>query len=125
MISAYAPLRAANGTVVGIVGVDMASDLAIEKQSFIGNTIYIIMAIGILVAAIFIFLFSKTIIKDIRKLNNVAEEISMGNMNVPMDVERNDEIGELAESFGRMAASLKIMMMDDAVSSGREEKSDE
>jgi HAMP domain-containing protein len=33
-----------------------------------------------------------------------------------MDVERKDEIGELAESFGRMVASLKIMMMTDNTS---------
>lgn len=110
LLSGYAPIRDTTGTVVGIVGVDMASDLVMEKQAFIGKTIYIIMAVAILIAASFIFVFSKTIIKDIRKLNRIAGDISMGNMNVRMDVERKDEIGELAESFGRMVASLKIMM---------------
>ena len=69
------------------------------------------MAFGILLAGLFILIFSKTIIKDIHKLNHIANDISMGNMDVDMDVTRKDEIGELAESFGRMVASLKIMMM--------------
>jgi HAMP domain-containing protein len=113
VLSGYAPIRDTKANVVGMVGVDMASDLVIEKQNFIGKIIYFIVAVSILIAACFIFFFSKTIIKDIRKLNNIANDISMGNMAVTMDVERKDEIGELAESFGRMAASLKIMMMPD------------
>jgi HAMP domain-containing protein len=116
LLSGYAPIQDTKGKVVGIVGVDMTSDLVIAKQNFIGKTIYIIIAISILLAASFIFFFSKTIIKDIRKLNNIANDISMGNISVSMDVERKDEIGELAESFGRMVASLKIMMMTDSTS---------
>lgn len=112
LLSGYAPLYDSTGKVVGIVGVDMASDLVIAKQNFIGRTVYIIIAISILIAACVIFVFSKTIIKDVRKLNKIANDISMGNMSVSMDIKRKDEIGDLAESFGRMVASLKIMMMD-------------
>ena len=89
----------------------MASDRVIEKQEFIGTTIYYVMAVAIVLAGFFILLFSKTIIKDIHELNRVANAISMGDMDVDMDVRRKDEIGALAESFGRMVASLKIMMM--------------
>jgi HAMP domain-containing protein len=110
------PIRDTRGSVAGIIGVDMSSDLVIAKQNFIGKTIYGIIIISILLAASFIFFFSKTIIKDIRKLNNIANDISMGNMSISMDVDRKDEIGELAESFGRMVASLKIMMMNDNTS---------
>lgn len=110
-LSGYAPLRGVGGSVVGLVGVDMASDLVLEKQAFIGRTIYLIMAVGVLVAGLFILLFSQTIIKDIHKLNRAATQISMGDMDAQVDVVRRDEIGELADSFGRMAASLKIMMM--------------
>ena len=112
LLSGYAPIKDSQGDVIGIVGVDMTSDRVIEKQNFIGNTIYVIMGVGVLLAALFILLFSKTIIRDVKRLIAVAEEISMGNTNVVMNVSRKDEIGGLAESFGRMVASLKIMMMD-------------
>lgn len=110
-LSGYAPITNSQGTIIGIVGVDMTKTLVIEKQNFIGNTIYIVMVAGILLAGLFILLFSKTIIRDIHKLNNAANAISLGDTDVHVDVERKDEIGELAESFGRMVASLKIMMM--------------
>jgi HAMP domain-containing protein len=75
----------------------------------------------VLVAGLFVLIFSRTIIRDIRSLNRIATEISMGNKNVQMNVERTDEIGELAESFGRMVASLKIMMPDTDGAPGGEE----
>ena len=52
-------------------------------------------------------------IRDIRSLNDSAARISCGDMDVFVTVERKDEIGELADSFSRMVASLKIMMMND------------
>jgi HAMP domain-containing protein len=71
------------------------------------------MGFAILIAGVIIGLFSLTIIRDIKKLNKVAEKISMGDTDVSVDVHRKDEIGELATSFGRMVASLKIMMAVD------------
>jgi len=110
-LSGYAPFKDTAGHVVGIVGVDMAKTLVAEKQAFIGNTIYLVMLGGVLIAGVFILVFSKTIIKDVRQPNLVATQISMGDMDVHVEVERKDEIGELGESFGRMVASLKVMMM--------------
>ena len=51
-------------------------------------------------------------IRDLKKLNISAEEISKGNTNVTVEVNRKDEIGHLAESFSRMVASLKFMMSE-------------
>ena len=113
LLSGYSPLKNSKGDVIGLLGVDMSSNLVLQKQKFLGSTIYVIMGLGILMAGLFILLFSKTIIKDIKKLNRIATEISSGDMNVNMDVDRKDEIGELANSFGRMVASLKIMMSDE------------
>jgi len=112
LLSGYAPLRNTKGEYIGMVGVDILANTVLEKQDFIGATVYIIIGIAILIAVLFIFIFSKTIIKDIRRLNAVAEAISLGNMDVELTVVRKDEIGQLADSFGRMVASLKIMMME-------------
>lgn len=112
-LSAYAPLRNELGENTLVIGADMIAAKIIERQNFIGNTIYVIMALAILIAAIIIWIFSVTIIKDIKKLNSTAEEISKGNTNVSVNVVRKDEIGELAESFGRMVTSLKIMMAEE------------
>ncbi|MBN1168237.1 MAG: HAMP domain-containing protein [Methanospirillaceae archaeon] len=112
VISGYAPILDSTGSVIGIVGVDMSSDRVIQRQDFIGNTIYIILLIGIIIAGLIIGFFSMTMKHDIDSLNETAERISMGDMGVLVTVERKDEIGELAQSFSRMVSSLKIMMMD-------------
>jgi HAMP domain-containing protein len=95
---------------MGYFPADMLATTVIDRKNFIGSTIYLIMALGILIAALIIGLFSVTIIRDINKLNHAAQKISTGETDVIINVRRKDEIGELADSFGRMVASLKIMM---------------
>ena len=112
-MSGYAPVRNSAGETVAVLGVDMTADKVMAKQDFIGYTIYLIMGLSALIAGLIIFYFSRTMIRDIRKLNDTAEKISMGDMSAMVDVQRNDEIGELANSFSRMVTSLKIMMSDD------------
>lgn len=111
VLSGYAPIKDAGGNVTGLVGVDMASDRVIEQQNFIGNTIYAIVGISIVIAAIIVGYFVATIMRDINKLNQQAEKISKGDMDVIVDVKRKDEVGDLAESFSRMVASIKFERM--------------
>lgn len=113
VLSGYAPIKNSLGENVGLVGVDMDSTNVIRQQKFIGSTIYYIMGIAILLAAIIIGIFSLTIIRDIKKLNASAEAISKGSIDVVVDIKRKDEIGELADSFSRMIASLKFMMIEE------------
>lgn len=112
-LSGYAPIKGTSGASTLIIGADVLADTVIARENFIGNTIYFVMGFAILIAGVIIGLFSLTIIRDIKKLNKVAEKISMGDTDVSVDVHRKDEIGELATSFGRMVASLKIMMAVD------------
>jgi HAMP domain-containing protein len=110
-LSGYAPMKDANGDTV-IIGADMDAQTMTTRENFIGNTIYIIIGIAVLIAAAIIGSFSVTVVRDIKKLNATADEISKGNTNITVSVKRKDEIGELAESFSRMVASLKFMMAD-------------
>ncbi|WP_424357381.1 HAMP domain-containing protein [Methanocella sp. MCL-LM] len=111
VLSGYAPIKDGSGNVVGIVGVDMASDRVIQQQEFIGNTIYVIIGISVLIAAAIVGYFVATIMRDINKLNRQAEKVSKGDMDVVVDVNRRDEVGDLAESFSRMVASIKFERM--------------
>ncbi|NTV51431.1 MAG: HAMP domain-containing protein [Candidatus Firestonebacteria bacterium] len=109
-LSSYAPVRDSKNELIGLVGVDMSATTVIQKQNFIGMMIYLATGIAVLLATVIIFIFSVTIIKDIHKLNRAASDISLGKTDVEIGVVRKDEIGDLAESFGRMVTSLKIMM---------------
>lgn len=110
-ITGYAPVRDANGTTVAVLGIDMNAQLVVERQNFIGNTIYIILGVSALMAGGIIAVFSLTIIRDVKKLNKAAEKISAGDLTAEVNVKRKDEIGELGDSFSRMIASLKFEML--------------
>ena len=75
------------------------------------NTI-IISLIFIVLAVIVSFVFSKSLSSPIIKLTKIAEEISKGkNLSQPIsEINRDDEIGELAKSVDRLKASVKIMI---------------
>lgn len=110
-LSGYAPVRDSKGVITGAVGVDMESTKVIERQNYIGLKIYILIGISVLIAGAIVAIFSLTIIRDIKKLNNAAELVSTGRIESDVDVKRGDEIGDLAESFQRMIVSLRIVKM--------------
>lgn len=111
-LSGYAPLNATASNYLLAVGADMNAAQVVQRENFIGNTIYLIIGISVGIAAAIIGAFSVTVVRDLKKLNATANEISQGNTNVIVNVKRKDEIGELADSFSRMVASLKFMMSE-------------
>jgi HAMP domain-containing protein len=113
VLTAYAPIRNATGKVIGIVGVDMDAGVVQNRMNFVGQTIYLILILGIICAGLIIAVFSRTMIRDIHILIDSANRISRGDTEVTISITRNDEIGELASSFKRMVTSLKILMHKD------------
>ncbi|MBN1161642.1 MAG: HAMP domain-containing protein [Dehalococcoidales bacterium] len=78
------------------------------------TTQFIIAFVLVLVFAIALaLLLTRMIVHPIKKLTEVANQVSHGNtdMAVP-NIKSKDEIGDLAKSFGRMVASVKFMMTD-------------
>lgn len=109
-LSGYAPVKGADGKTAFVIGADMLASTVTERENFISNTTYLVIGIGIPIAALVIGVFSFTIIRDINKLNRAAQKINSGETDVVIDIKRKDEIGELADSFSRMLVSSKIMM---------------
>lgn len=61
----------------------------------------------ILIASIFISIFSKILTRPIEKLNDASKKISSGKFNERVNIQSNDEIGELANSFNVMAEEIE------------------
>lgn len=62
-----------------------------------------IMLIGLIV-----FFYGRKVTGDIRRLSEVADRISVGELDAEIDVKSKDEIGELAEAISRMQDSLRL-----------------
>ncbi|MDD5172726.1 MAG: ATP-binding protein [Patescibacteria group bacterium] len=62
--------------------------------------------LGIILITIISISLSKKITDPIIKLKNAANEISGGNLKMKINIESNNEIGELAKNFNQMTAEL-------------------
>ena len=61
--------------------------------------------------AVFSFLFSRSLLGPVARMTAAANDISSGKKDVQfLNIERDDEIGELGKSFDRMTNSLKVAM---------------
>jgi HAMP domain-containing protein len=67
----------------------------------------IIIAIVLIILLVVIYLYSYSVVRPIRHLSEVADKISMGDMNATVDIKAKGEIGLLAESIERMQTSVK------------------
>jgi HAMP domain-containing protein len=68
---------------------------------------WLMLLLLVLVIILVSFAVARTFTEPIRQLTQVADRISLGDLNVTIDVDRRDEIGELAEAIARMQESLQ------------------
>ena len=62
---------------------------------------------GVAIALALAFVVSRSITRPIAHLAQVADRMSLGELDVNIDVEGNNEVGQLAESLRRMQTSLR------------------
>jgi HAMP domain-containing protein len=79
-----------------------ADDLAVRY-------LLILVLVGAL-TSIGAYFFARAITQPITRLTKVADRISMGELDVKIDIDRNDEIGELAKAFERMRTGMQVAM---------------
>jgi len=97
-----------NETVAAqIVSVPMALPIQIARSAFRTLMIYLVAGFAISLAALdWAILF--LVIRPVRKLSDMADRISTGDMSLPeLPVHGQDEISGLTASFNRMFVSLQ------------------
>jgi HAMP domain-containing protein len=65
----------------------------------------------LLVGSIISWRLSRQIVEPIIRLRSIADTLSKGNLDTPVSIDSQDEIGELAISLERMRASLNASMV--------------
>jgi len=68
---------------------------------------YLIILIELLVLLVVIYLYSRSTIRPIRYLSEVADKISMGDLKTTIQIKAKGEVAVLAESIERMQTSVK------------------
>ena len=64
----------------------------------------------ILLVVVIAWFSARAIVTPIMKLTDAAERMSLGELNVNIDIKSKDEIGLLAQAVGRMQTSLRLAM---------------
>lgn len=70
-----------------------------------------IIAIALFASGVLSVLLARRFVRPILRLTQVADKISLGDLETPVGIESRDEIGELACSLERMRSSLKAAML--------------
>lgn len=89
-----------------IVGQEPLETALLEAQSAVINAIAIV-AVAAVIAGVVVLFVTSQIVQPIEQLAGVANEIRDGNLNATADVNRNDEIGNMAHAFNSMTAELR------------------
>lgn len=94
----------------GVIRLSIPIDY-IEKITFeLIEYIIVALIISSIIALIIAFLFTNIFMKPINILTEAAEEISNGNYDKKIHINRQDQIGSLANVFNEMTVKLRINM---------------
>lgn len=95
-------------TIQGAVVVHKAvKDVGVGINA-IFRQVFMPLLISVAFAAVLVFILSRYIVRPIKDISYAAGELSRGNLDWRVTPKTKDEIGELAESFNKMAEELKL-----------------
>jgi len=72
------------------------------------NMVFMIVGGTLLLVGCVVLLYGQRLTSRIRSLTDVAERISVGDMDAEISIKSKDEIGDLAEAINRMQASIRL-----------------
>jgi signal transduction histidine kinase len=102
VIAAFAPVKAPGWKV--IVEQPVAEVYATLNAAIV--RLLILFAAGLLLSAVGAWLLARSMVRPIRILQEGAQRIGAGQLDLRIDVRTRDELQELAEQFNRMSAQL-------------------
>ena len=84
-----------------------ANERARRSAASAKKQMYILLFAGMLVAVGFVLFTGRWILRPINRLIRSAEEIKQGNLELVVESDSRDEIGQLSEAFNEMALALR------------------
>jgi methyl-accepting chemotaxis protein len=81
-----------------------------DALNVLQNFAIALLAITVLLVIAFSWFSARSLVTPIMKLTDAAERMSLGELNVKIDVDSGDEIGLLAQAIGRMQTRLRMAM---------------
>ena len=102
------PIKNYNGDPIGALVVSSPKEGYLAASKTVSKTILFIMIVTMVVTTEIFYYVSKRIISPLTQLNNAAKYVAAGKGYKKVEIETNDEVSEMAESFNYMADSLEM-----------------
>ncbi len=111
-LSAYAPLTVGGNTWAVVSEVDPEEAFALvhelEERTATARTMLVFASVGLLALAIGVcVVFVRRILKPVKDVLESIQVAAAGDLTQPPDVDRADEIGQMAKSFATFLSSLR------------------
>ncbi|WP_053954898.1 methyl-accepting chemotaxis protein [Inediibacterium massiliense] len=103
---AYTPIKL-NGWSIGMT---IDEDYILEYVKKIRTIVILIYTFSCIVLSVVIFLFTKKILKNVPKILAGLSSVSKGDLSVKLNIDSNDEIGEISTTFNTMVDSIKELI---------------
>jgi len=102
----YAPLLIRN-TTMGWLGVLLPSNYVTTTEATNRDVFIVIFAVSTIAVAILGYLLAQSIARPILRLRSMSQAVAAGDLDQNINLQRGDEIGELAEAFDQMTLNLR------------------
>lgn len=108
LMTMFVPVLDSNGKTAAMIGVDLSADDIINEANKLMYTVMAIAAAGVLIMTFVArILIKKMIIKPLKNIVQASDSLAAGDVNVNVNRESEDEIGQLAHSFQRMIENIR------------------
>jgi two-component system NtrC family sensor kinase len=106
-ITAYEPIRNAGDQIIGILYVGTLEKPYIDTAKRVMLTFTLLASLCVLLLLIMLYFSTTRIIKPLQRMVAATHQIADGDLNHKVEIQSQDEIGELASAFNQMTEKLK------------------
>ncbi|MDF2714476.1 MAG: hypothetical protein K0R28_1401 [Paenibacillus sp.] len=109
-VSVLFPVKDEQNKTIAVLGVDFDYGVV---QAELNHTIWINSLTGVVLGALFIVIVSLSVrlmLKPIRMLTRLSQQAATGDLTVSIPVRQQDEVGQLADHFNTMIASIRDLI---------------
>lgn len=106
-VTAYEPIKNVNHKIIGILYVGVLERKYVDLRKQAVSALLALTLTGALLSMSVSYFISRRVSESVRQLVGASREVAQGNLDVKVEIQTNDELQDLADSFNTMASALK------------------
>lgn len=105
-ISAYEPIKDINDEIIGILYVGMLEKPYIDLRNAVMATFAAMAILSVIILLVILYFITSSIIQPLKQMVTATNKIARGDLSHKVDINFQDEIGQLGLSFNQMTENL-------------------